>query len=111
MTKFIILALPLLFVLAGCKRTMVPPDPPKDPCSTFTYVAPKILVRERVGDSLVLTDKVLIYNTAVFETSEKYERYEWLIGEDEPSRKPGWIAKTLAPKGGGGKRLTGSSGG
>lgn len=77
--RFILLS---LLWLAMCREK---PEPvrPVDPCLGKKPVTADFTIKENVGDSLVETNQVLMYNFATFEAVGEYDSYEWQIGDDE----------------------------
>jgi hypothetical protein len=65
-----------------CKEKVELPSP-TDPCLALEPVTANFLIKEAVGDSLVETDRVLMFNSVQFEAIGAYDSYEWQVGTDE----------------------------
>ena len=69
-----------LFMFA-CKPT--PPSPIV--CENATPFTADFQILENVGDSLIETDKVLMFNRVQFSSKKRYRTYQWQIGTDPRS--------------------------
>ena len=56
-----------------------------DPCATVKTFKAEFKIMESVADTLIETDSILIYNSAVFVGAEGYDSYQWKIGNDTTS--------------------------
>ncbi len=66
----------------ACQEQNVEPVP--DPCAEAQPFTAQIVMKEHVGDSLIETDRILLYNEVTFETQGRgYQSYQWTIGEDD----------------------------
>ena len=84
MKTILIPAIILLAIIFSCNKTQVSPV---DPCANEKPFKANFYIQESVGDSLVKTDKVMQYGTAVFNASSVYDTYEWKIGNDDRTFK------------------------
>jgi hypothetical protein len=70
----------IIFFMTGCKDPAPGPEP--DPCLDAQPFTAHINMYEHVGDSLIRTDRALLYNVVTFEASAGYT-FRWSIGEDD----------------------------
>lgn len=76
--SFLIIASPLFF--SGCEKT---PEPEPDKCKDAVRFEADFATYEAVGDTLISTDKILLYTTVTVRPEEEYETYQWQIGNDQ----------------------------
>ena len=57
--------------------------PAPDPCAEAQPFTAHFAIKEHVGDSLIETDRSLLYNNVTFEAPGGYQSYQWTIGEDD----------------------------
>lgn len=68
-----------LFIITACEKE----NPQIDPCAETIPITADFLIQENVGDSLVVTESVLLYNSVTFQATRSASSYTWKIGEDE----------------------------
>ena len=72
----------LLFLLVlACRPES--PGPVKEPCEDASPFTANFQILEMVGDSLIETDQVLMFNRVQFRSRRRYRSYTWKIGEDQ----------------------------
>jgi len=76
--SFLIIASPLFF--SRCEKT---PEPKPDKCKDAVRFEADFATYEAVGDSLIPTDKILLYTTVTVRPKEEYDTYHWQIGNDQ----------------------------
>src|SRR5687767_5620120 len=67
----------LLLAFSKCDRF----DPAPRVCNKDSFKA-DFFIKEAVGDSLVATDKVLLYASVTFEAAGNYDTYHWTVGNN-----------------------------
>lgn len=71
-------ALAFVTFMSGCDES-----PADDPCRDAVPFEAGFYIKEAVGDSLVITDKALLYASVAFEAADNYDDYEWQVGSDQ----------------------------
>src|SRR5687768_709969 len=69
-----------ILCLSGCEKT---PEPEPDKCKDAVRFEADFSTFETVGDSLIPTDKILLYSPVTVRPKEEYATYHWQIGNDQ----------------------------
>ena len=69
----------LSVVFFACQKNELKPDI----CEDAEQFQADFSILEAVGDSLVITDKVLLYSSVSFQAGGDYDGYEWRVGNDQ----------------------------
>lgn len=65
---------------SACEKTH---EPVPDKCKDAVRFEADFTTNETVGDSLIPTDKILLYSTVTLRPEEDYATYHWQIGNDQ----------------------------
>src|SRR5687768_13346282 len=76
--SFLIISSPLFF--SRCEKT---PEPEPDKCKDAVRFEADFATYEAVGDSLIPTDRILLYTAVTVRPKEEYDTYHWQIGNDQ----------------------------
>lgn len=81
MKKFLSLLIWLwILSFSACEKM---PDPEPDKCKDAVRFEADFSTYETVGDSLIPTDKIILYSTVTLRPKEEYETYQWQVGNDQ----------------------------
>ena len=69
-----------ILCFSGCEKT---PEPQPDKCKDAVRFEAEFSTNEIVGDSLIPTDKILLYSAVTLSPKEEYDTYQWQIGNDQ----------------------------
>lgn len=79
-TLYFTLFLLLTTWVSGCEKS---DEPAPDKCNDAVPFEADFSILEAVGDSLVVTDNVLLYASVSFVPADDYDSYEWRVGNDQ----------------------------